>query len=375
MKNQDYSFILKLSKSYILTSILVLIASNCFSQWKTAEANNIKGDVTISYEVIYDKELSLEEKQSSEYLSEITVTFNKDNLIEHRFGYDLKAEKNFWLLNYNILKVYLCSTSGNNKKAIQYDFKDSPVIVEPILNIEPKIIFDFPCEKAKVMINKVPKDIYYTKKIGLKYCDKFKLDGFLIEYPGYSKTLGHYTVKVKKVVYDDLPKSFYSLSDFDIKIGEVLPSLLNTSTTANEIRTKDIGKKAVVFQDFNTKKEKIDTENMLGDVIVYNFWIASESYDTEILKLNQLKKKYKGKNVHFVAIALNSENELTPFLKKYPFDYDIIPGGNSIANKFNVIYPTNIIVDKKGVIQFYEIGYKTDIVEKMTSEIDKYLEQ
>jgi hypothetical protein len=60
MKNQKPF----LSKSYILVSILTLIASNCFSQWKTAEANNIKTDGVISYEVIYEKELTFEEKKN-----------------------------------------------------------------------------------------------------------------------------------------------------------------------------------------------------------------------------------------------------------------------------------------------------------------------
>lgn len=38
-------------------------------------------------------------------------------------------------------------------------------------------------------------------------------------------------------------------------------------------------------------------------------------------------------------------------------------------------YPTNIIVDKNGIIQFYETGYKSDILERMSFAIDKHLEQ
>jgi len=170
MKNQDSSFIVKLSKTYILTSILILIASNCFSQWKTAEANYIKDDVIISYEVTYDKELSVEEKNSAEYLSEITVAFNKDYLVERRFGNKLKAINNFMLVDYNALKVYSCAAIGTNKKAIESEFKAPEVSVESVKNSEPKVFFDYQCEKGQVMINRQPKDIYYTKKIGLKYC-------------------------------------------------------------------------------------------------------------------------------------------------------------------------------------------------------------
>ncbi|HQE33261.1 MAG TPA: hypothetical protein PLO52_00235 [Flavobacterium alvei] len=34
-------------------------------------------------------------------------------------------------------------------------------------------------------------------------------------------------------------------------------------------------------------------------------------------------------------------------------------------------YPTNIIVDKKGIIQFYEMSFRSDILEKMSSALDK----
>ncbi|MNG39784.1 hypothetical protein D3C84_1280480 [compost metagenome] len=60
----------------------------------------------------------------------------------------------------------------------------------------------------------------------------------------------------------------------------------------------------------------------------------------------------------------------------FPLDYDIIPEGRWIADKFGVTaYPTNIIVDKKGIIQFCEMGYKADIIERMTTTLDKYLNQ
>ena len=377
MANRIPSFVLKISKTCILTSFLLLVVSNCFSQWKTAEANNIKSDIIISYEVIYDKELSAEEKKLPEYFNEITVSFNKDNLIERKFGDKPRSPDVFTLYNYNTLKWYSCMALENNKKAIQFDFKEPNTAFEPAIKSS-KVFFDYPCEKAVIMINNTPKEVYYTKKIGLRYCRQLKIDGFLMEFPGYSKTLGYYTVKAKKIIYDDLPNSFYSLDGFSIQtVDEAKKSLQESKEKMNEIRMNFIGKTADNFKEFSIKNEKIDTKNMAGDIIVYNFWFTTcAPCKAEIPKLNELKEKYKGKNVHFIAIALDPEYKISPFLKMFPLNYDIIPEGRWIADKFGVnAYPTNIIVDKKGTIQFCEMGYKSDIVERMTSTLDQYLNE
>lgn len=366
-----------MKKKQLFILILLLVVSNCFSQWKTNEVNNIKNDIVISYEVIYEKELSLDEKNSSEYVSEITIAFNKDNMTERRFGNKPKTTNNFSLFNFNTLKAYSCAVLGNIKKAVEFEFKAPTVTVEPIENTDLKIILDFPCEKGLTTINKTPKEIFYTKKIGLRYCRQFKIDGFLMEYPGYSKSLGFYTVKAKKITYDDFPDSFYSLTDFNIQTAEDLKkNIAESQKKKNEIRMQFIGKKAKTFNEISIKQNKIDTKKIIGDVIVYNFWFTNcGPCKAEIPKLNELKQKYNGKNIHFISIALDPEYKIIPFLKTFPFEYEIIPEGRWISEMFNVnSYPTNIIVDKNGIIQFYDIGYKTDIVDRMASTLDKYLE-
>lgn len=274
MKNTNPLFNIMTSKFFILTLLLILTANICFSQWKTEQANNIKNDIIISYEVIYDKELSLDEKKSSEYLSKITIAFNKDNITERKLGNKLKTTNNFSLYNFNTLKAYL--VMGSTKKAIQFDFKDPEIPVEPTANNDPKIIFEFPCEKGLTLINNIPKEIYYTKKIGLRYCRQFKIDGFLMEYPGYSKTLGHYTVKATKIVYDDLPNSFYSLADYKI---QTLEEYKKNNQVSNK-KTKEIPRistetKITTF----TRVEKKNENTMLEDALE----IKPSELDKELL--------------------------------------------------------------------------------------------
>lgn len=267
MKNKNPLFNIKSSKFFILTLLLILTANNSFSQWKTAETNNIKDDIIILYEVIYDKELSVEEKNSVGFLSEIMIAFNKDNLVECRLGNKLKEINNFTLVDYNTLKVYSCMTKGTSRKAIESDFKDPNVTVDSAKNVEPKLFFDYQCEKGVVIINRQSKDIYYTKKIGLKYCKQYKVDGFLMEYPGYSKTLGYYTVKAKKIVYDDLPNSFYSLAGYNIQtLAEYKKNIQLVRNMRIKKHGKFIEKQTNPFEKIS-KRNGNTMEDMLQDMI------------------------------------------------------------------------------------------------------------
>lgn len=376
MKTKTTNFHSKISKLFILTLVLMLFAGKCFSQWKTSVADNIRNDVVISYEVVYENELSEEQKKSSEFLSEIIVTFNKDKLIERKLGHSSRISNNYTLCDYNNLKSYTCFASPQIKNAMQFDFEDPKLVVEPIVEPEPKMIFEFPCEKASVMLKNKPREMFYTKKIGLKFCKQFKIDGFLLSYPGHNKTLGHYTVNAKKITYLRLDQSYYSLDDFKIQTeAQLKKDVLEREETMKAIRMKFIGEKACVVNDLSIENEKINTKKFSDEVIVYNFWFTTcAPCKKEIPNLNALKEKYKDKNVHFVAIALDPEYLIKNFLKTTPFKYDIIAEGRSIAQKFDInAYPTNIVVDKKGIIQFYEIGYKSDISERMANSIDESL--
>ena len=97
-----------------------------------------------------------------------------------------------------------------------------------------------------------------------------------MEYPGYSKTLGYYTVKAKKITNAELPAAFYSLDDYKIQTQEDLKKQQQEhAEKISDLRMKNIGEKAVTFKDLTLKNEKIDTKKMLGEIIVYNFWFTT----------------------------------------------------------------------------------------------------
>jgi|688.fasta_scaffold98210_5 thiol-disulfide isomerase/thioredoxin len=375
MRIKRTNFVTKISRSYLLPSILILFSTNSFSQWKTAETTNINSDIIISYEVIYDRELTVEEKKSPAYINEIVLIFNKDILVERKFGSKISSQNNFTLLNYKTLKGYNCYVSESSKIGLEYNFYEPKVPVKTITDSTQKSVFGYPCERAVVNINNNPKEVIYTKKIGLKYCLEFMIDGFLLEYPGFSKRLGNYTVKAKKITYNNsLPESLFSLDGFTIQTMEdYAKKSKEKEEKFREQRSRMIGIKAPNFSERSIKNKKLDSKKLLDQIIVYNFWFTTcPPCKAEIPKLNQLRDKYKDKNIEFIAIALDPEYLIQEYIQKNPFNYDIIAEGRWIAEKFEISsYPTNIVVDKKGVVQFYEVGYKSDIVERMSNEIDK----
>jgi hypothetical protein len=87
-----------------------------------------------------------------------------------------------------------------------------------------------------------------------------------MEYPGYSKTLGYYTVKAKKIVYDDLPDSFYSLAGYNIQ------TLAEYKKNIQLVRNKRIKSHTKFIEKTNTNEEisrrnRNTMEDMLEDML------------------------------------------------------------------------------------------------------------
>jgi thiol-disulfide isomerase/thioredoxin len=91
-----------------------------------------------------------------------------------------------------------------------------------------------------------------------------------------------------------------------------------------------------------------------GKVVVLNFWfIGCAPCRAEIPDLNKLVAEFKDKNVVFLAMALDKQEELRKFLKKVPFNYHIIPdAGEFITEKMRIrAFPTHIILGPEGHVE------------------------
>lgn len=360
-----------------LTVLFLTICSIINAQWKYESIKNIKEDVIIFYDVVYEKELTKNQKKSKNYIKEFVITFNKNKLLEKRLGEDLNFSK-YFLLDYEKELVYSYSDYDKSKKAIVKNFK-LPTRDVTLQEGKKKEILGFSCQLSTVNRKGKNYNIYTTNELGLRYVKFFNTKGFMLEFPGYNKQLGAYTVTAKKIIYNKVPESFYSLKDYKILTLEEnkkeLKKIKEKNIVKKETDLKKIGKKTPKFSFRTIKGDKIKSSNLKNKATVLYFWFTKGKWSKkQIPELNTLKKKFKNKDVTFIAIALDKEYKLASFLKFIKFNYHLVEDGRWLAEKFDVNYfPSHVIIDKKGIIQFYKSGYNTDLIEEMSYKINKLL--
>lgn len=367
----------KISKIGLL--LVLLMTMNSFSQWRYPNAKDIKNDVIITYEVKYDRELPEKMKQHPAYKKEIVVIFNKDKLLEKSFSNRVDVQYSM-LLDYEKETSYQLTSYSTKKEGTKSEFKNP--WKQTTLQEGKEITFlGFPCQVSTVKIKGKKRKIYTTKKIGLRFIKQFNTEGFLLKYTTNDKYFGPYTVTAKKIFYNKVPESTYSIAGYTIKTKEEQKKYLSErkekTNAVRENAVEKIGELAPTYSVRSLKGNKFRSKKMTGKIVVFNFWFTTcGPCKKEIPDLNKLKEKFTGKDVEFIAVGLDAEYKIAKFLRKHPFKYDIVEDGRWIAEKFDVkLYPSNIIIDKEGKIQFYKIGYKKDITEAMSYKIENLLKE
>ncbi|TET67601.1 MAG: TlpA family protein disulfide reductase [Candidatus Aminicenantes bacterium] len=116
--------------------------------------------------------------------------------------------------------------------------------------------------------------------------------------------------------------------------------------------------KAPDFEVVTLDGKKLRLSDLKGKAVVLNFWfIGCAPCRVEIPGLNNLTEEFKEKDVVFIAFALDKEKNLKSFLQETPFKYQIVPNAGKIADQFRVrAYPTHIIINKEGRVEFRLMG-------------------
>jgi thiol-disulfide isomerase/thioredoxin len=142
---------------------------------------------------------------------------------------------------------------------------------------------------------------------------------------------------------------------------------LSIQTIPMNLPLRNLKNKEVQLSDFNPKKEKIT---------VINFWfIACKPCNMEMPELNKLVEKYKGKDVEFLAIALDEPSQLKSFLKKTDFDYQVLSISDKDVAPLNITgYPTHLILNREGQIVFKSMGYSPGSIEALEKAIEGELQ-
>jgi peroxiredoxin len=156
--------------------------------------------------------------------------------------------------------------------------------------------------------------------------------------------------------------------------GAAIPPVVAESRQDGVAAAK-IGEPAPGFDVQSLGGVNLQLAHLKGKVVVLNFWfIACPPCRVEIPKLNQLVEEFRGSDVAFIAFAPDSEEDLREFLETTSFEYHIIPNSTPVAERYGVTgAPTNILIDRDGVISSIRLGEVSDPKVELSRSIQKLL--
>lgn len=106
--------------------------------------------------------------------------------------------------------------------------------------------------------------------------------------------------------------------------------------------------------------KRVSLSDLRGKIVVLNLWfINCPNCLGEIKALNEIVHDYRSnKDVVFLAPAASPKQELEAFLKKNPFDYQVLPdsimmilmkfGAPDSNGEVNVPFPMHYVLDRNG---------------------------
>lgn len=140
-------------------------------------------------------------------------------------------------------------------------------------------------------------------------------------------------------------------------------------TTAESFNGTTLDGKDFVLEDFR------------GKVVVMTFWSTRCAIcHEEIPKLNKLVAKYSGKDVMFMGLTMDNPDLITPYLRKKPFNFTIVPNSLGALLKYadrdrsgnpNMAFPAYYIISPNGSLEFKGDGW--DKINKIDSEVTRLL--
>lgn len=138
--------------------------------------------------------------------------------------------------------------------------------------------------------------------------------------------------------------------------------------------------------DFNVQSidgQPYSLSQLQGKVVVLTFWSTRcEICHSEIPKLNRVADRYRGRDVVFLGVTMDNQVKIEPYLKRTPFNFNILPNSFDIMLKYadrdrdgniNMGFPAYFVIDRGGRIQMRADGW--DKSTNLDSEIGKLLSE
>ncbi len=246
---------------------------------------------------------------------------------------------------------------------------------------------------------------YYSWRLGIPRHLVRIIEGY-VDAKGYGEALGLIEMyesnssKKNVKIFNLKGKSFQALHNYDDAFEAFLIAESMGDESAGESAIEVFEKLALdtAYEDFKEEtlrrmfyEEEVELapdfsvtdmdgneyqlSELKGKVVVLNFWfIGCAPCIVEMPGLNELVAHYEGKDVVFIAFALDSQESLDTFLERKSFAYQVIPSARDQAELYGVsAYPTHVIIDKKGNIRSLLTGGSKERHKDLIPQIDNAL--
>jgi len=157
-------------------------------------------------------------------------------------------------------------------------------------------------------------------------------------------------------------------------------SLLLASSAFSQQALKP-GELAPVFSGQSLDGTNYDLGQLHGKVVVLTFWSTRcEICHSEIPNLNRVADRYRGKDVVFLAVTMDNEAKINPYIKRNPFNFAILPNSFGVMLKYadkdragniNMGFPAHFLINRQGTIALRADGW--DKSANLDSQISRLL--
>ena len=142
---------------------------------------------------------------------------------------------------------------------------------------------------------------------------------------------------------------------------------LTLAASAFAQQSLTIGAAAPDFSAEGIDGKTYNLSQLQGKVVLVTFWSTRCAIcHSEIPKLNQVVERYRGKDVVFLAVTMDNQAKVNPYIQKTPFNFNILPNSFGIFLKYadrdasgsiNMGFPAHFLIDRHGAIKLRTDGW------------------
>lgn len=142
-----------------------------------------------------------------------------------------------------------------------------------------------------------------------------------------------------------------------------------------------IGQAAPAFSAQTLEGQTVNLKDLQGKVVVLTFWSTKCAIcHAEFPKLNEVVTRYKQQDVVFLAVTMENEAKVNPYVQRNRVSSTIVTNGFGVVLKYanmtkdgaiNMGFPSYFLINKQGAISHRAEGW--DKSQNLDSQISKLL--